>query len=166
VARHYLRHSIEEDLMMQYYKLHSEAVPPTRAYDYAVGYDLHALILTAEGNPSTRYIPPHASSMISTGLALVPPPGHFLSICSRSGLAAHDPPIFVANAPGIIDPDYTGEIKVILANIGLNTYPVRHQERIAQLVVLPLHIPELQELAALPEAYEKMRGDKGFGSTG
>ncbi len=152
--------------MLQYFKLHPEAMIPTRAYEDAAGYDIHAFIMTEAGAPSVRFIPPHASEMIPTNLVLLPPPGHYLTMCSRSGLAAHDPPIFVANAPGIIDPDYVGEIKVILFNGGLNVYRVRHGERIAQVLIRPLVIHELEELPNHPEAGESQRGDKGFGSTG
>jgi dUTP pyrophosphatase len=152
--------------MLQYYKLHPDAIPPTKAYEQAVGYDLHALVLTAEGNESISHIVPHSSKMIPTGLILVAPKRHYLTVCSRSGLAAHDPPIFVANAPGIIDPDYTGEIKVILFNGGIHTYTVRHGERIAQVCILPL-VPNyaLEELHEHPEVEENARGPKGFGST-
>lgn len=152
--------------MLQYFKLHPEAVPPARAYERAVGYDLHAHILTAEGTPSVSHIVPHSSKMISTGLVLIPPPRHYLMVCSRSGLAAHDPPIFVANAPGIIDPDYTGEIKVILFNGGLGTYTVRHGERIAQVLISPLVIHPIKETTTNPEVQEGERGPQGFGSTG
>lgn len=153
--------------MLQFYKLHPEAKEPVRAYTEAAGFDLHALLLTEKGNPSAMYILPGQSKAIPTGLVVRPPNGLHFVICSRSGLALHEPPIFVANAPGIVDPDYTGELKVILYNGGQNVYGVRHGERIAQLLVwrnCPLGWEELNELPE-PDTLEQ-RGARGFGSTG
>lgn len=149
---------------LRLFRRHPLARPPERAYESAVGYDLYAFLLTSDNNHSRAAIPPRNSRAIPTGLTLIPPKGYFLSICSRSGLALHDPPLFVANAPGIIDPNYTGEIKVILYNGGFTTYQVRHGERIAQIVVLPIIIPLFVEIDTLPTDSE--RGERGFGSTG
>lgn len=153
--------------MLQFYRLHPEATAPKRAYDNAAGYDLHAMLLTENNHPSVSYILPHSTKAIPTGLVLLAPKGSFLTVCSRSGLALHNPPIFVANAPGIVDPDYYGELKVILYNGGYNPYAVRHGERIAQLIIQPLTTPELEETLTFPASdLPTQRGDKGFGSTG
>jgi dUTP pyrophosphatase len=151
-------------MLLDFYKKHPAAAEPSRSYENAAGYDLHALLLTESGHPSISYIHPQQTKAIPTGLVLIPPKGTRLTICSRSGLALHDPPIFVANAPAVIDPDYTGELKVVLYNGGYNMYAVRHGERIAQLIVNPLLTPELHEVFTPPEETE--RGEKGFGSTG
>jgi len=104
--------------LLRYERLDPDVRLPERAYENAVGYDLHAFIYTESRRPSVAHIPPHSSRAIRTGLILAPPHGYFLSICSRSGLALHLSPIFVANAPGIVDPDYRGELKIILYNGG------------------------------------------------
>lgn len=86
-------------------------------------------------------------------------PQYFGMVCSRSGLAAQYG-VIVLNAPGIIDPDYTGELKVILHNVTKNSYLVEKGDRIAQLVVAPYtHVYGLPVDPAV-------RGDGGLGSTG
>ena len=155
-------------MKLRFYRKHPEAILPTRAYDDAAGYDLHSCLKTESGRDSNVYLLPHMTKAIPTGLVLQAPAGHYLAICSRSGLALHDPAIFVANAPGIIDPDYTGEIKVILYNAGNDIYTIRHGERIAQVLIRPLVVLDLEELNHPPEADDPInqRGDRGMGSTG
>jgi dUTP pyrophosphatase len=150
--------------MLRFELLSPHARKPERAYEKAVGYDLYACIVTESGNPSLAHILPWTSRAIPTGLILVAPDNAFLAICSRSGMALHKPPVIVGNAPGIVDPDYRGEIKVILFNGGRDLYTVRHGERIAQVVVLPLLTPELDAAGLQDDQTE--RGNKGFGSTG
>lgn len=82
------------------------------------------------------------------------PEGHVGLVCSRSGLALRG--VIVLNAPGIVDEDYRGEIKVILMNVGKDTYLVEEGERIAQLVITP----------CIPWDLAGERGEGGFGSTG
>jgi dUTP pyrophosphatase len=141
--------------------LRDDVLPPFRAYAHAAGYDIGAHLLTSGGRPYTLTIAPNDSKTIPTGIAARPPPGFFLACCSRSGLASKS--IFVANAPGIIDPDYTGEINVILYNGGFEPYFVRHHDRIMQLLCFPLNSFPITRVASL-SATE--RGDKGMGSTG
>jgi dUTP pyrophosphatase len=71
--------------------------------------------------------------------------------------------VFVANAPGIVDPDYTGEIRIILFNGGIEPFFIKHGDRIAQLLVVPFAAPSVVEIEGLPET---PRGERGFGSTG
>lgn len=146
---------------LKFHKLHPGAILPRRWSEESVGYDLHAFSLSETGRPLKRLIPPRSTENISTGLLIEPPPGHFTMVCSRSGLAKLS--IVVANAPGIIDPDYRGEVKILLYNGGFQSYYVQHEDRIAQLVVVPatpLSIVEVTELS------QTQRGDRGFGSTG
>lgn len=90
-----------------------------------------------------------------------PPPGHCIMICSRSGLATQS--VFVANAPGIVDPDYIGEIKVILHNGGFMPHYIKHGDRIAQALIVPFARVRVALVDELPESE---RGARGFGSTG
>lgn len=146
---------------LRYHRLHPEAPLPFSAYERSAAYDLSAFLLSESGRPNTLLIPPRTSRLVPTGLVLLPPPGFFLMVCSRSGLATKS--IFVSNAPGIIDPDYTGEIKVILFNGSHESFYVKHGDRIAQVVVTPFNQCGFEELKELPST---QRGDKGFGSTG
>ena len=146
---------------LDYVRLHESAVAPVRAYDESAGYDLSAVLLNAQGREKTLSLAPGTTALVPTGLALRPPSGYLVLICSRSGFAAKG--VFVANAPGVVDPDYTGEIKVILINAGIQPFYVKHGERIAQALVVPFAALPLQEFHSFPET---LRGDKGFGSTG
>jgi len=149
---------------LQVCRLHPEAILPKRALEFSVGYDISAHMLTESGRPSSRIIPAQSTSMIPTALVCIPPEGGFLLVCSRSGLASRG--VFVANAPGVVDPDYTGEVKVLLVNTSFESHHVCHGDRIAQLLILPLpFLREVEEItvADLPKT---PRGASGFGSTG
>lgn len=148
-------------------RLHPEVKMPTRAYPTSVGFDIHAFLFTEEGRPNSVLIPPGNVRPIKTGLAFggftsnANYESAFATVCSRSGLAAEG--IFVANAPGIIDPEYRGEILVLLFNGSNGSHYVRHGDRVAQLVVNTLRSTVITEANFLTETE---RGDRGFGSTG
>jgi len=150
-------------------KIHPEVKLPERAYSNSVGLDLSAFLLTEAGGSNSVLIPPGVVKSIPTGLFFggildlgsVTPHRPFLAVCSRSGLAERG--LFVANAPGIVDPDYRGEIKVLLANVSYTSHYIRHGDRIAQAVVTAYGTPDIVEVEAL-EPTE--RGEKGFGSSG
>ena len=107
-------------------------------------------------------IDPGKTAIIPTGLALSVPKGFEVQIRPRSGLAAKKK-ISVLNTPGTIDADYRGEIKVILINLGQETFKVEKGLRIAQMVVCPVVQAQLKEVDDLNETE---RGKGGFGSTG
>ena len=107
-------------------------------------------------------IDPGKTAIIPTGLALSIPKGFEVQIRPRSGLAAKQK-ISVLNTPGTIDADYRGEIKIILINLGQETFKVEKGLRVAQMVVCPVvqaHLKEVDDLS------ETERGKGGFGSTG
>jgi dUTP pyrophosphatase len=140
-------------------RLYDSAILPQQATAGSAAYDLHAF--------ESSYIGGHHSrATIATGIAVDLPPGHVGLICSRSGLA-HKHGIFVLNAPGIIDPDYTGELKVILGRLPMDpvwpglepNFHIMRGDRIAQLLILPF-----ATFAA--NASSLVRGDAGLGSTG
>lgn len=142
-------------------RLVSNAEVPTRAYPESAAFDISAHLQTPGGHKSVLTIPPNAVKLIGTGLAMRPAPGYVVLVCSRSGLATRG--LFVANAPGVVDPDYIGEIKVALYNGGSEAHYVKHNDRIAQVLVVPFHNGTIVEV----DAFETTaRGDKGFGSTG
>jgi dUTP pyrophosphatase len=142
-------------------RLHPDAQIPFWAMDSSVGMDISAYLKTETGRSNTWMIPPRTTRKIPTGVAVMAPRGHFILCCSRSGMAEGS--LFVANSPGVIDPDYTGEIIVLLFNGSDMPQYIKHEDRIAQLVVLPISNYRILEVSTLPKTG---RGDKGFGSTG
>ena len=100
--------------------------------------------------------------MVPTGIAVAIPNGHAGLVAPRSGLAARSG-ISVVNGPGVVDAGFRGEINVILINQGSEPVVFSRGDRIAQLVVVPVSLPEFVEVETLPDS---VRGDGGFGSSG
>lgn len=146
---------------IKFKKLHPNAQIPKAWSPGAIGYDVHAFLLSESGHATKRVVPAHSTINIGTGLLIEPPPGYFLFVCPRSGLGAHS--ISVTNSPGIIDPDYRGELRVLVYNGGYSNFWIEHQMRIAQLVALPVHRLPIVEATHLSTSE---RGERGFGSTG
>jgi dUTP pyrophosphatase len=136
-------------------RVHPDAVPPTRAHPGDAGLDLHAVEDLALG--------PGERGMVATGWAVAIPPGMAGLVVPRSGAALRHG-LTVANAPGLIDSGYRGELKVILVNLGHDPVSIAAGERVAQLVVTPVSAAAVREVDALPES--DGRGEGGFGSTG
>ena len=107
-------------------------------------------------------INPGEKAIVTTGFAVSIPRGYEVQIRPRSGLAAKKN-ITVLNTPGTIDADYRGEVKVILINLGKESFIIENGERIAQMVVCPVIQAKLEEVKELSDTY---RGSGGFGSTG
>lgn len=124
----------------------------------AAGMDLRAAV--PEGAP--LILPPGGRAAVPTGLVLEIPEGFEGQVRPRSGLALRNG-VTCLNAPGTIDRDYRGEVKVILANLGGEAFTVERGMRIAQLVLAPVARLGVEERAA---AGETARGAGGFGSTG
>ncbi len=137
-------------------KLSKEVSLPKYETVGSSGMDLAAYI------NSDIKIDPGKTAIIPTGLTLSIPQGFEVQIRPRSGLAAKKK-ISVLNTPGTIDADYRGEIKVILINLGHETFIVEKGLRIAQMVVCPVVQAKLKEVDDLNETE---RGTSGFGSTG
>ena len=134
-------------------KIKGPTVPQYQSLD-AAGCDLVA--------NEDREIPPNDWIIVSTGLHLEMPPGVEGQVRSRSGLAAKHG-IFVVNSPGTIDPDYRGEVKVILGNMNQTPFFVKKGDRIAQLVFSPFFRAVFEGSEVLSET---TRGSGGLGSTG
>lgn len=135
-------------------KVHQEAVLPQRGSSLAAGWDLRAV-------ESCR-LEPGQRRAVATGLAVALPPGVELQVRPRSGLAFRHG-VTVLNAPGTVDADYRGEIKVLLINHGAEAFDVVAGERIAQAVVARHAVLNFEWVDVLPETE---RGQGGFGSTG
>jgi dUTP pyrophosphatase len=146
--------SIEVDVM----RLANGADLPLPAYqsELAAGCDLLAAI------SAPLVIAPGQWQAVPTGIMIALPPGMESQVRPRSGLAARSG-VTVLNAPGTIDADYRGEIKVLLINFGSTPFTVTRGARIAQLVIAPITQARWREVQTLDAT---RRGDAGFGSTG
>jgi len=128
---------------------------PRRAYERDAAWDLFAA--------ENANIAPLGRAVIGTGIALGLPPGLAALTLPRSGLAASHG-ISIVNAPGLIDPGYRGEVKVILLNTDASAeFTVMAGDRIAQLLFVPLTAVVLAQTRSLDETH---RGERGFGSSG
>lgn len=105
---------------------------------------------------------PGGRHAVATGFAMAIPHGYEVQVRPRSGLALKHG-VTCLNTPGTIDSDYRGEVKVILANLGSDPFPIKRGDRIAQLVPAPVQRAAFAEVTSLDET---ARGVGGFGSTG
>jgi dUTP pyrophosphatase len=133
-----------------------EILRPKRGSALASGLDLVSAL------ESSLVIKSKDWALVGTGIAISLPAGFEAQVRSRSGLALKHG-IMVLNSPGTIDADYRGEIKVIVANMGKEDFIIDFGMRIAQLIICPVLLPELQEYNDIDES---LRGEQGFGSTG
>lgn len=144
-------------MLLTFKRLREGAKIPVRATEASAGMDLSASLT------EPVEIPPHEIRLIPTGLAAAPARSDvMLMLCARSGLASKHG-IGMANGVGIVDADYRGEICVPLINQSDVPFTVTDGLRIAQLIVVPVILPEIAESDILPETD---RGSGGFGSTG
>lgn len=138
-------------------RLRENAIIPFRATEASAGMDLSAALT------EPIEIPPREIRLIPTGIAAAPARKDvMLMLCARSGLAAKHG-IGLANGVGIVDADYRGEICVALINQSDVPFTVTDGLRIAQMIVVPVVLPEIAETDTLSETE---RGSGGFGSTG
>ena len=128
---------------------------PERATPGSAGYDVRS----AEPD---LVLAPGERRAVATGLVLELPAGLECQVRPRSGLALRHG-IALPNSPGTIDPDYRGELRIILANLGTEPVPIARGDRIAQLVFARFEAPDVVETADLSGSE---RGEGGFGSTG
>jgi len=144
--------------MIQFKKTLPEAVTPTRAGPNEAGFDLTLVRYVEQVGTNAQ--------MFDTGIAVTPPAGYYSLVVPRSSIVKHN--VFLTNSVGVIDPTYTGSIKVVLSKNGvvnvwdgfLQSLPLR----LCQLLFLPMlpaHIGALE----VQELTQTSRGDRGFGST-
>jgi len=129
---------------------------PAYATAHAAGLDLMAAL----DQPIT--MEPGERALVPTGIAVALPAGYEAQVRPRSGLASRHG-VTVLNSPGTIDADYRGEVKVILINLGQESFVVEPKARIAQFIVAPVTRILWTPVETLPET---ARGEGGFGSTG
>jgi dUTP pyrophosphatase len=141
---------------VRFQRLRPGALAPQYMSAGAAGLDL------ASAADGPLALAPGGRVAVPTGLAFAIPHGFEGQVRPRSGLARKFG-VTVTNAPGTIDSDYRGEVQVLLVNLGAEPYTVQPGDRIAQLVIAPVSIAELEETSSLDET---VRGGGGFGHTG
>lgn len=135
--------------------LSRDAQIPHMAYNGDAGVDLRSV--------ERIVLEPQERAMVATGLAIALPEGYAGFVLPRSGLAAKHG-ISIVNAPGLIDSNYRGELKVILLNTDPDiSFTIEIGDRIAQLIVMPVPTINFEQVEELTES---QRGESGFGSSG
>ena len=140
---------------LPFQRLHPDAALPEAAHPGDAGLDLRSVVDVQVG--------PGERAMVPTGLAVAIPEGHAGLVLPRSGLASRHG-LTLANAPGLIDAGYRGEVRVLLLNTDTSARcTIEAGDRIAQLVLVRVEVPDVVEVDALAVS---ARGDGGFGSSG
>lgn len=129
---------------------------PAYATEGSAGCDLRAAI------EAELTITSGGRALVPTGIAVAIPPGYEGQVRMRSGLA-HDKGLAVLNAPGTVDSDYRGELRIIIANLGAEPVTIHRGDRIAQFVFAPVVQARFERVSDLPPS---ARSTGGFGSTG
>ena len=142
-------------MRLRFQRLAQNALAPARAHEDDAAFDLYSA--------EELVIQPGERADVGTGLAVAIPPAHAGLVLPRSGLAARHG-ISLVNAPGLIDPGYRGELRVLLINTDRHEpFEIAPGDRIAQLMVVATGVVRLHEVDELDET---VRGLGGFGSTG
>ena len=129
---------------------------PTRMTEHAAGFDLSAAVT------EPTVLQPGDIRLIPCGFAMAVPHGYEAQVRPRSGLSSKHG-VTMVNAPGTIDSDYRGEVRVPLINLGRLPFTIERGMRIAQMLILPVPASEIVEVEELDET---ARGGGGFGHTG
>lgn len=149
--------AIPTTTVVKFKKLKPDAILPVVMTSSAAGMDLAAYL-----PDHMVHLEPGERKLIPCGFAMAMESAFEAQIRPRSGLALKKG-LTVLNAPGTIDADYRGEVKVLLINLGSDRVSIAHQERIAQMVIHTLPMVQTQEVDSLDQTE---RGSGGFGSTG
>ena len=140
---------------LKYYKTSENAFAPSKPFTGSAGFDLHSAHDVS--------IPAMGVGVVSTDLAIQLPEGTYGRIAPRSGLAAQK---FIGIGGGVIDPDYTGALKVIIFNHGGRIFKIWKGDRVAQLIIEKYENPKLQECKESFNNIAISRMEKGLGSSG
>lgn len=138
--------------ILKFVRRTENASTPTRGSPGSAGFDLYSAY--------NYTIPAKGKTVVETDIQISVPNGCYGRIAPRSGLAFKN---FIDIGAGVIDPDYRGNVRVLMFNFGAEDFKVKRGDRIAQLIFEKIHIPKLQEVESLDKT---RRGDGGFGSTG
>ena len=140
------------DLILKVQKMNPDATLPVKNNETDAGIDLFSSVKVV--------ISGHSVVLVSTGIKMELPEGWQINIKDRSGLASKET-VFVK--AGVVDPDYRGEVKVVLGNHGNFPYTVMRGDKIAQAILLPVPKVTIEEVDLVSS--ETNRGEKGFGSS-
>ncbi|MFW6180626.1 MAG: dUTP diphosphatase [Spirochaetota bacterium] len=146
-------------MVLKVFRVNARNPVPAYMTSGSSGIDLHASL----EEPVT--IDPGAFRCVPAGIIVSLPQGYEAQIRPRSGLAARDG-VTVLNAPGTVDADYRGEVRVVLINHGPRPFTVRNGMRIAQMVVAPVARADVVEVSSERELDSTLRSSGGFGHTG
>lgn len=151
-------------MKVQIKKLYPDAKLPHRAHLTDAGADLYAYIPYKNGSTERilRIEPGEHPTLVEVGFSMALPDGYEAQIRPRSGLACKHG-ITVANSPGTIDSSYRGSVMVGLVNLTNYPYEIQHEDRIAQMVIAKVELPEFEEVNELDKTD---RDVGGFGSSG
>ena len=138
-----------DHIELPYVKMSTNAVTPTRATEGSVGMDFYS--------PANYLIPPYSQLLIPTQIKLGIPLGHYGRLASKSGLAILH---HLHVGAGVKDPDYMGEVKVLLINIAPHAHSIIRGDPIAQLILEKVSLPILKGVKELPPT---TRGEQGYG---
>jgi len=127
----------------------------------SVCVDLAACLTTYHTGQKQVTLPHRSGAVIDAGFSMELPKGYRATITARSGLASKG--LMVCNAPGIIDSDYRGRVKVSVINVGKEIIVIKHGDRIAQMAIEPVYLFDFE---CVPQLEPTERGEGGFGSTG
>jgi dUTP pyrophosphatase len=142
---------------MSFRRLYPNATPPFRKNSDDAGWDLHF------AGSENLILDPGCRRLVATGLSITSPPGTYGRIAPRSGLALNHGLDVLA---GVVDPGYTGEVKVCLINFSATSYVISPGSRIAQIIFEKIEIVDQLVDATEETAVETTRGADGFGSSG
>ena len=131
-------------------KVDARARSPERTN--SIAWDIFAYLLTESGRETSRAIHQKGVTEVRTGLIFHPPPDHYLQVTSKTSLTRRG--VFVANAPGLVDPTFEEELTILLFNGSYQTEYVAHGHRIAQVVLLPIPKFDVRERLPAPEHQE------------
>jgi len=142
-------------MKIKFKKLYKDVILPKYQTDGASGFDIHS--------NQDMYFAPESKGIIGTGLAVELPPGTELQIRQRSGISKNVPN-YISNAPGTIDSDFRGEVKILIVNHNrLDYFQIKKGDRIAQGIIAPVIRCEIEEVKKLSKT---KRAEGAFGSTG
>lgn len=154
-----------EPKTLQVFLMTETATLPKRGSEGAVGYDLSADLMKGKlaGPTPVVTIFPGDRALISTGLKMAIPDGYYGRVAPRSGLALKKGIVVLG---GVVDPDYRGEVFVLLLNTGSERFTIDHGDRIAQLILERVTTPPIARVYSVDDLGDTDRGAGGFGSTG
>ena len=139
-----------DHIELPFVKMSTNAVTPTRAIEGSVGLDFYS--------PANYIIPPYSQLLIATQIKLGIPLGHYGRIASKSGLAILH---HLHVGAGVVDPDYMGEVKILLINTAPHAHSIIRGDPIAQLILEKVSLPILNRVKELSPT---TRGEQGCGS--